>query len=152
MTWRQARALAAEVAALDLAIYQAFTAPRRTPESSGLTQRTIGVLQHLTAVAPVSVTELAGQIGSSKAATTELLDRMERKDLVARSPDAEDGRRVVVTLTERGGKAAAAHPATDPNDRLAAALLDITPTEREHLVEGLRALAAAGRRGTRPAG
>jgi DNA-binding MarR family transcriptional regulator len=51
---------------------------------------------------PMSAGALADAIGLSSAATTTLLDRLERKGFLRRSRDDVDRRRVLVGLTEQG--------------------------------------------------
>jgi DNA-binding MarR family transcriptional regulator len=51
---------------------------------------------------PLSAGELANATGLSSAATTTLLDRLERKGFTRRTPDTADRRRVLVELTPRG--------------------------------------------------
>jgi DNA-binding MarR family transcriptional regulator len=49
-----------------------------------------------------SVTELADRCEITKQAVSQLLDALERIDLVRRAPDRSDARSKIVTLTERG--------------------------------------------------
>jgi DNA-binding MarR family transcriptional regulator len=49
-----------------------------------------------------SVTELADRCEITKQAVSQLLDTLERMDLVRRAPDRSDLRSKIVTLTERG--------------------------------------------------
>jgi DNA-binding MarR family transcriptional regulator len=54
-----------------------------------------------------SVTELADRCEITKQAVSQLLDALERMDLVRRAPDRSDARSKIVTLTERGEQALA---------------------------------------------
>jgi DNA-binding MarR family transcriptional regulator len=51
---------------------------------------------------PLSPTRLAEATGLSAAATTSMIDRLERKGFVRRQPHASDRRQVVVEMTEEG--------------------------------------------------
>ena len=51
---------------------------------------------------PLSPTTIAERLLVTTASTTSLLDTLERRRLVRRSPDPDDRRKVLVTLTEDG--------------------------------------------------
>ena len=51
---------------------------------------------------PKTAGQLAAATGLSSAATTTLLDRLERRGLVRRMPCPDDGRGAAITLTDRG--------------------------------------------------
>ena len=51
---------------------------------------------------PLSPTTIAERLLVTTASTTSLLDTLERRGLVTRSPDPDDRRKVLVTLTEDG--------------------------------------------------
>jgi MarR family transcriptional regulator, lower aerobic nicotinate degradation pathway regulator len=60
--------------------------------------RLLGVLRDRTP----TMNELAGLLGLDKSSVTGLVDRAERRGLVARAPSATDRRAVLVSLTDRG--------------------------------------------------
>ncbi|WP_214327005.1 MarR family winged helix-turn-helix transcriptional regulator [Nonomuraea sediminis] len=124
------------------AVYRRFKATKRpVPGGSGLTTRMYAVLSHLRAAGPLTLGELAEHLQLSKAATTELVNRVEERGLVARIRDERDRRRVFVWVTEEGSTAAAAaSPRVLEGDLLTLAVQRMTPQEREGLVTGLRAL------------
>ncbi|WP_219462519.1 MarR family winged helix-turn-helix transcriptional regulator [Nonomuraea rhizosphaerae] len=131
---------AREVARLYPAVYRRFKASKR-PVAAGLTARMHAVLAHLMAAGPLTLGELTEHLQLSKAATTELVDRVEERGLVARIRDERDRRRVFVWVTDEGrAAAAAASPRVLADDMLARAVREMTPEEREGLVTGLRAL------------
>ncbi|MEU4232433.1 MarR family transcriptional regulator [Nonomuraea sp. NPDC026600] len=131
---------AREVARLYPAVYRRFKASKR-PIAAGLTARMHAVLGHLMAAGPLTLGELTEHLQLSKAATTELVDRVEERGLVARIRDERDRRRVFVGVTDEGRAAAAtASPRVLADDLLARAVHDMTPEEREGLITGLRAL------------
>jgi len=72
----------------------------------------------------MSPTELAEIVLRSSGGMTQILDRLERAGLVARAPDPDDRRRVVIQLTPEGLATADAANATYAR-------------EREQLLEGL---------------
>jgi DNA-binding MarR family transcriptional regulator len=85
------------------------------------------VLRVLELIGPpyrMSPTELAEIVLRSSGGMTQILDRLERAGLVARAPDPEDRRKVVVELTAEGLRTA-----DDANATYA--------REREELLEGL---------------
>ena len=125
------------------AVYRRFHVSRRPVGGSGLTPRMLGVLHHLSASGPLTLGELATHLGLSKATATELVTRVEERGLVDRMRDDRDRRRVYVWLTEDGRQRANAHARVLADDELLAAVRRMTPTDRESLINGLRALLAA---------
>jgi len=98
---------------------------------------------------PVRATDLTRQLGFTPSGTTELIDRLERRELVKRSENATDRRSVLVVLTPDGhrlvGSARAARRAY--LRRLARSM----PPERQvRLKSELDALRAAIREGPPP--
>ncbi len=85
---------------------------------------------------------LAASMLLSPAATTNRIDRLARAGLVARHPDPEDGRGVIVGLTARGRRVvdAAVHAHSANERRLLAGL---SPAEEAQLSRLLAALAAS---------
>ena len=90
--------------------------------------RLLGVLRDRTP----TMNELARFLGLDKSSVTGLVDRAERRGLVARVPSATDRRAVLVSLTDEGrsfvSQAAAAFEAD-----VSALLSRLTPRERETL-------------------
>jgi DNA-binding MarR family transcriptional regulator len=103
----------------------------------------LGVLQHLAAAGPLTLSELVLHLSLSKAATTELVDRLEHKALVARMHDDRDRRRVFIWLTDSGRERAGEHPRVLEDELLVAALARMAPDDRQALINGMRALVAA---------
>ena len=99
----------------------------RCLDSFGLRFIDYSVLRVLELVGPpyrMSPTELAEIVLRSTGGMTQILDRLERAGLVARAPDPDDRRRVVIQLTPEGLRTA-----DDANATYA--------RERERLLEGL---------------
>jgi DNA-binding MarR family transcriptional regulator len=134
------RAVANEIARLDLAMFKRFYAGRRQVAGE-VTPRMVTVLRHLAVTGPMTVGEQAEHLGLSPAAMSELTDRLEQRRLVERMRDDVDRRRVFVWLTEQGRDHLAGLP--EPDDPLVRAVASMDPVDRRHLVEGLRALLAA---------
>ncbi|WP_240644447.1 MarR family winged helix-turn-helix transcriptional regulator [Paenibacillus paeoniae] len=59
----------------------------------------------------VLMSELAARLGVTKGAITQLVDRLEAKQLVMRSPHPHDSRSSILSLTEIGKEAYKAHEA-----------------------------------------
>jgi DNA-binding MarR family transcriptional regulator len=132
------RIAAEEIGRLYPAVYRRFKASPRPVQGTDLTPRMLSVLRHLQTAGPLTVGELAEHLGLSRAATTELVDRIEERGMVARIRDERDRRRVFVWTTEEGRAAVSIRVLED--DLLAKAVQKMTPEERQGLVEGLRAL------------
>ncbi|HLY30316.1 MAG TPA: MarR family transcriptional regulator [Ktedonobacterales bacterium] len=135
--------LAAEVGRLYPAVYQRFHVSRHTLPGADVTQRMLSVLQHMAASGPLTVSELATHLTLGKSTTTELVDRLEAKGLVARMRDERDQRRVFIWLTDAGRDRAAMRPRVLEDETLARALAHMSVASRRQLVEGLRALLRA---------
>jgi len=56
---------------------------------------------------PLTLTELAGQLGVSKQAAAKVVSEMEAKSLLFRAPSGSDGRAKELALTDRGRRAMA---------------------------------------------
>jgi DNA-binding MarR family transcriptional regulator len=54
---------------------------------------------------PINITDLARQLRISKQGAAQIVDDMERRSLVARRPDPDDGRARLVHLTDEGRRA-----------------------------------------------
>jgi DNA-binding MarR family transcriptional regulator len=90
-------------------------------------------------------TELAAALELSPAAMTKRLDNMERSGYVRRSHDADDRRRIFVTLTEAG--LTAWERTVNQRDRVERELIgELDPDEQDLLVALLRRLVLAAQR------
>src|SRR6476469_917253 len=81
---------------------------------AGINARELAVLLFLDGREPESQQQAAARLGIDRTTMVGLLDSLERKDLVARRPDAGDRRRNVVVLTDAGR--ATLQAATDASD------------------------------------
>lgn len=137
------KAAVEEITRLYPAVHRRLRTSGRLLPGGDVTARMLSALRHLVAYGPLTVGDLAGRLRLSRAATTELLDRVESRGLVARVRDQRDRRRVYVRITETGRTAtvnAGRDDAERDDDPLAAAVRTMTPQERQGLVDGLRAL------------
>src|ERR687894_1580639 len=100
----------------------------------GMTLLQLTALHFISALAPVSLTDLAHALGTRPPATSAMVDRLARAGLVCTTPDPQNRRRVQLTLT------AAAEPIVgniEPNTakRLQAGLNGISPQTRRQLID-----------------
>ncbi|HZB30398.1 MAG TPA: MarR family transcriptional regulator [Streptosporangiaceae bacterium] len=85
---------------------------------------------------PVGMAELGGWLHLEKSSMTGLVDRAERRGLVARVPDARDRRACQVALTEQGTELATRF--YDHVSRSLAALADeLHPADRRRLAQSI---------------
>ncbi|HEX6404640.1 MAG TPA: MarR family transcriptional regulator [Pseudonocardiaceae bacterium] len=76
----------------------------------GMTLLQLIALQFISALAPVTVSDLARALGTRPPATSAMIDRLAHAGLVRRLPDPQDRRRVQLTITS------AAHPIVGDTD------------------------------------
>ncbi|MHB8573066.1 MAG: MarR family winged helix-turn-helix transcriptional regulator [Candidatus Dormibacteria bacterium] len=88
-----------------------------------------------------TMAQVAVALRLTRPAATRLVDRLERKGLVARSEDQDDRRCIGVRLTHRGRELSEAISARR-RDRLAAVLGSLPPMNREQLLLRLREFVA----------
>ncbi|GLZ03793.1 MarR family transcriptional regulator [Actinomadura sp. NBRC 104412] len=105
----------------------------------GLTPQQAHVLCHLVD-GPIGMADLSRRLHLEKSSVTGLVDRVERRGLVARVRDDRDRRAYRVALTDEGSRLACeTHEAV--NQRLERLAADLAPAERDGLVATiLRAL------------
>lgn len=129
-----------EVAQLFPAMYRRFRARGQAIAGSDVTLRMLTLLHHLASSGPLTLGEIVEHMRLSKAAVTELVNRVEERGLVERMRDERDRRRVFVWLTSEGQRRARQHPRVLEESLLERALAQMRPAEREALVRGMRAL------------
>ncbi|HKS51866.1 MAG TPA: MarR family winged helix-turn-helix transcriptional regulator [Pseudonocardiaceae bacterium] len=100
----------------------------------GMTLLQLTALHLISALAPVTLTDLAQALGTRPPATSAMVERLTHAGLVCRTPDPHNRRRVQLTLT------ADAEPIvgdTDPDTarRLHAVLNGTSPQTRRHLID-----------------
>jgi len=101
----------------------------RSLAEGGLRWTEFAVLHHLDAQGPMAQRELAMALRIQPSNIVSLLDDLERRDLLRRSPDSADRRRHRVELTSRG-RAALERAAEAARAAEADLLAPLSPTER----------------------
>lgn len=102
-----------------------------------ITPEQYGLLRRLDKCGPLSVGELAGQLGISSSAATMACQRLERQGLVTRLRSPDDERVVRVTLTPQG-RARVAQWRAARRELVAGLVEALTPDEQSHLNRLLR--------------
>ncbi len=120
-------------------VYLRFVA-RRDKEETRLTPQAQAVLQHLAFAGPLTVSEASAHLRRAQSATSEIFDALEAKGLVERMPDARDRRRHLVWLTPAAEVALARERRVLDAERLARAFARMKDSERDALLQGMRAL------------
>lgn len=110
-----------------------------------ISQAEIHVLGYLAEAGAATVGDIHASFGHRRSTLSSVLNRLERRELIARSINPEDRRSIVVTLTAAGATTAARVRATvlELQDRVATAT---TPAEQAGFDAVLSALGAATRR------
>jgi DNA-binding MarR family transcriptional regulator len=103
----------------------------------GMTLLQLAAMHLISALAPVSLTDLGHALGTRPPATSAMVDRLEHAGMVCRAPDPDNRRRVKLTLTAAATKIIG-DTGTDTAKRLHAVLTGMNPQIRRHLVDVLR--------------
>jgi len=111
-------------------------------QASGLTPSELATLEHLEIAGPLTQRELAERLSLTSGGTTLLVDRLEKRGLVARRPHPADRRAVLVELrTMPAGRAASAVERYEAAVTAAARRLSVA--EREAVIGFLDSAASA---------
>jgi DNA-binding MarR family transcriptional regulator len=113
---------------------------RQLVEVHGLTGPQLAVLQETQRLGPVSQTSLARAVHLSQATVTGILQRLQRRSLVAREPSPEDRRSVIVSITSDGEALLAASP-SQLQDRFRDALSSLANWERLQILATMQRVA-----------
>ena len=116
--------------------------PPRGLAGAALSEREQTVLAHLDPTRSRSVADLADHLALAPSTLSEVLGALEAKDLVVRTRDAPDRRKVSVSLTPRGKRALADATPLDASV-LQKALETLSDTDRATVGRGLALLADA---------
>lgn len=126
-------------------------------ESSRLAERKVGlsgaqlfVLQTLADRPSISVNELAALTHTHQSSVSVVVSRLVERGFVKRVPAKDDRRRMVLSLTARGGRVAGKSPDV-PQERLVRGIAGLKPSRRRHLAASLSELAAVMQGDRRPA-
>jgi DNA-binding MarR family transcriptional regulator len=114
---------------------------RSLSPASGLSMTAAATLAGLERLGPQRLTLLAAREGVTQPAMTQLISRLQESGLVRREPSPDDGRVVLVAITERG-RATLAHRRSARAERLAGIIAQLSPDHRAALAAALPALDA----------
>jgi DNA-binding MarR family transcriptional regulator len=114
---------------------------RSLSPASGLSMTAAATLAGIERLGPQRLTLLATREGVTQPAMTQLISRLEESGLVRREPSPDDGRVVLVAITEQG-RATLAHRRSARAERLAAIIARLSPDHRAALRAALPALGA----------
>jgi DNA-binding MarR family transcriptional regulator len=102
------------------------------------------ILDHLDAVQPTYLTDLARHMGVTASTMSLAVDRLEGQGYLVRERDPEDGRRVGLRLTPAGERIKDTDKVLDP-ELLRGMLRRLAPADLERAIGGLELLAGAAR-------
>jgi DNA-binding MarR family transcriptional regulator len=146
-TQRADRATDLNVADLTRAIENFNRYYIRLPAVQKLSFTTLSVLDTLATSGPKRLTELARTEQISQPGLTQLVTRLERDGLVERRPDPDDGRAVLVHITDSGRKIGQTRR-EDRGRHLTPLIAQLTPAERQAIAAALPALTRLAQLGT----
>lgn len=118
---------------------------RSLTPASGLSMTAAATLASIERLGPQRLTLLAAREGVTQPAMTQLISRLEDAGLVRRKASPEDGRVVLVVITDEG-RATLARRRARRTERLAGILAQIGPDHRDALARALPALEALASR------
>jgi DNA-binding MarR family transcriptional regulator len=104
-----------------------------------LTGPQIAVMASLVTAGPTTLTELSQRMGMTHSTLSGIVDRLEARGLVRRSPDEADRRRTRIDVTEQVDQYVR-ELEEGPSARLAAALARARPAQRHAILEGVKLL------------
>ena len=133
--------LDALAAALTTDLEGIFRLFRYLSPASGLSMTTAATLSGIERLGPQRLTVLAAREGVTQPAMTQLISRLEESGLVRREASPEDGRVVLVVITDEG-RAVLARRRSVRSDRMAAIIAQLGPEHRAALASALPALDA----------
>ena len=132
---------AALAAALEGTLGRTFGLFRSLSQPSGLSMTAATTLSTLERNGPSRLTALAAREGVTQPAMTQLITRLADAGLVCREPDPDDGRVVLVTITDEG-RATLVRRRARRAETLAVILAQLGPEHRAALAAALPALDA----------
>ena len=133
--------LDALAAALTTDLEQIFRLFRSLSPASGLSMTAAATLAGIERLGPQRLTVLAAREGVTQPAMTQLISRLEESGLVRREASPEDGRVVLVVITDEG-RAVLARRRSVRSERMAAIIAQLGPEHRAALASALPALDA----------
>jgi DNA-binding MarR family transcriptional regulator len=139
----------ADVGAMSLAFEELLRLFRRLSPATGLSLTAAATLSNLERRGPARLTDLATQQGVSQPAMTQLVTRLQDAGLVVRAPDPDDGRVVLVHVTD-AGRAELVDRREVRTSRLGALLDQLPADERAALYAALPAIESLTRLAAEP--
>jgi DNA-binding MarR family transcriptional regulator len=133
--------LDALAAALTTDLERIFGLFRSLSPASGLSMTAAATLAGIERLGPQRLTVLAAREGVTQPAMTQLISRLEESGLVRREASPEDGRVVLVVITDEG-RAVLARRRSVRSERMAAIIAQLAPEHRAALAIALPALDA----------
>jgi DNA-binding MarR family transcriptional regulator len=114
---------------------------RSLSPASGLSMTAAATMAGIERLGPQRLTLLAAREGVTQPAMTQLISRLEDSGLVRREPSQEDGRVVLVVITDEG-RAMLARRRAGRTERLTGIIAQLSPEHRDALAAALPALDA----------
>ena len=112
---------------------------RAVEKEIGISGAQLFVLQQLLEAPARSVNELAERTSTHQSSVSTVVSRLVDRGLVRREPSADDGRRMEISITERGRRLVESAPLT-AQTRMQQAMRRLEPWQVRSLGEGLEAL------------
>ncbi len=139
------REIAAAMDAIRRIVREIRLSSRAVEKSLGVSGAQLFVLQRLAAVAArggraPSIAELAEETATDPSSVSVVVSRLVARRLLVRRPSPLDGRRSEVAIPPAGLELLASAPPPPVQERLIAALTNISAAEREAVVSGLEAV------------
>ena len=104
-----------------------------------LSPETVALLDHLAAAGPLTAGELSRHVDRAPSTLTEMVDHLVDKGLLTRDRDPADARRSLIWLTDAGQAALIEARNVLDLDVLTRAGAELTPEQRESLIDHFRA-------------
>jgi DNA-binding MarR family transcriptional regulator len=133
--------LDALAAALTTDLERIFRLFRSLSPAGGMSMTAAATLAAIERLGPQRLTVLAAREGVTQPAMTQLISRLEESGLVRREASPEDGRVVLVVITDEG-RAVLARRRSVRSERMAAIIAQLGPEHRAALAIALPALDA----------
>lgn len=89
------------LSAAERAIIEKMLARLEPAARTAISFAQLQLMQHI-CLNSMRLTQLAEQMGMSKQAVAQIVDSLESKQLIQRTPDPEDGRAKIISYTEKG--------------------------------------------------
>lgn len=105
-------------------------------------RESLAILQHLERSGPLTISEAARHFDRSQSAVSEIVSRLERRNLIERIPDERDRRRTLVWLTAVGRTTLEENQQVYSTRLLDDALSQLTREQQQGLTAGLLDLLA----------